>query len=678
MEILQFKDNKTVPDVIHLYSNSIKTCSVPLVIDNGSYNCRVGWATSDSPQLSFKNVIAKPRKERGKKDGETQVGNNITNIEAVRFQLKTQFDRNVVTHYEVQEQILNYVFTHLGIDTEGSVNHPIIMTEAFLNPNYCRMLMSELLFECYGVPGVMFGVDSLLSYHKDCNKDPLRTGLVVCCGYHTTHVIPVINGRADAHHARRMDIGGSHMISYLHKLLQLKYPAHFAAITLSRAEELLHQHCNIVEDYSSELNSWSDGDFYDRNVLCIQLPYSAGSSGSLGLTPEQQRERRRELARRLTEINARKREEKLAEDEEQLNQLLAIQDLQEEGEETEFQNALKDFGLGSGDELPKIIGQIQVRIEKTRQKIVAANTTEDPMSEEPKQKIIKQFQTPKDEEDFKSWIADVRKKREELLEKRLSRRQRRQEMAKRRTPASVERMRLINQLARNEKRDDDFGMRDEDWDVYKAINKGGDSDSEGEAEKLMELEQVLRAHDPGFSANGEANSGAEEAGEAHRLHVGVERIRAPEVLFQPSLIGSHQAGLADTIDYVLKSYDADTASILASDIYLTGGTSRIPGLKERLTREITALRPFRSHLSIRLSSSPSINAWLAARDLARDSRILEQCLVTKQEYHEKGGEYIKDHSISNPYFPSPLPLSVMETMPNNSISNQEDIEIDIV
>ena len=98
----------------------------------------MGWATEKEPQLIFKNLIAKPRKERGKKDGELQVGNDIANIEAVRFQLKTQFDRNVVTHFEAQEQIFDYTFTHMGIDTEGSVNHPIILTEAFLNPNYSR------------------------------------------------------------------------------------------------------------------------------------------------------------------------------------------------------------------------------------------------------------------------------------------------------------------------------------------------------------------------------------------------------------------------------------------------------------------------------------------------------------------------------------------------------------
>lgn len=44
-------------------------------------------------------------------------------------------------------------------------------------------------------------------------------------------------------------------------------------------------------------------------------------------------------------------------------------------------------------------------------------------------------------------------------------------MAKRRTAASQERMRIISQLARREKKEDNFGMRDEDWDVYKAINK---------------------------------------------------------------------------------------------------------------------------------------------------------------------------------------------------------------
>lgn len=57
----------------------------------GSYQCRVGWSIYDEPHLIFKNLIARPRKDRVKKDAEPpvtppiQIGNDILNIEAVRY-----------------------------------------------------------------------------------------------------------------------------------------------------------------------------------------------------------------------------------------------------------------------------------------------------------------------------------------------------------------------------------------------------------------------------------------------------------------------------------------------------------------------------------------------------------------------------------------------------------------
>lgn len=99
---------------------------------------------------------------------------------------------------------------------------------------YYVLVMSELLFECYGVPGVSYGVDSLFSYHR--HNHTQQSGLIVSCGYQSTHILPVLYGKVDIQHARRIDIGGFHITNYLHRLLQLKYPAHFAAITPSRAE----------------------------------------------------------------------------------------------------------------------------------------------------------------------------------------------------------------------------------------------------------------------------------------------------------------------------------------------------------------------------------------------------------------------------------------------------------
>ena len=46
------------------------------------------------------------------------MSNDIINIEAVRFNLKTPFDRNVVTQFEHQETLLDYGFAHLGIDNQ--------------------------------------------------------------------------------------------------------------------------------------------------------------------------------------------------------------------------------------------------------------------------------------------------------------------------------------------------------------------------------------------------------------------------------------------------------------------------------------------------------------------------------------------------------------------------------
>lgn len=151
-----------------------------LVIDNGSYECRVGWANSREPELRFRNVLTKPRKDRKKESGqqaateaasgsgeapaEIQVGNDITNIEAVRAHLKSPFERNIITNWNHQEQIFDYIFTKMGFEGQESITNPILLTEALANPNFCRQNMNELLFECYGIPAVSYGIDALYSW----------------------------------------------------------------------------------------------------------------------------------------------------------------------------------------------------------------------------------------------------------------------------------------------------------------------------------------------------------------------------------------------------------------------------------------------------------------------------------------------------------------------------------
>ena len=63
-----------------------------------------------------------------------------------------------------------------------------------------------------------------------------------------------------------------------------------------------------------------------------------------------------------------------------------------------------------------------------------------------------------------------------------------------------------------------------------------------------------------------------------QLHVGVEAIRGPELLFQPSMIGSCEAGLTETIEFVLKMFSVEDQLILANSVFLTGGCAKFPGI----------------------------------------------------------------------------------------------------
>lgn len=139
--------------------------------------------------------------------------------------------------------------------------------------------MSELLFECYNVPGIIYGIDCLFSYHLRHSKRQ-KDALIINLGYQACHVIPVLDNKTIFENTRRLNTGGWNVVTFLHRILQLKYPAHTNAITLSRAEELLHTICEIAQDYKEELNNWANTEYYENNIQKIQLPYTTVANTS--------------------------------------------------------------------------------------------------------------------------------------------------------------------------------------------------------------------------------------------------------------------------------------------------------------------------------------------------------------------------------------------------------------
>ena len=64
--------------------------------------------------------------------------------------------------------------------------------------------MTELMFECYSATSLAYGIDSLFAYKY--NKG--STGLIISSAYTSTHVIPVLNGKAIMSSVTRLNWGG--------------------------------------------------------------------------------------------------------------------------------------------------------------------------------------------------------------------------------------------------------------------------------------------------------------------------------------------------------------------------------------------------------------------------------------------------------------------------------------
>lgn len=176
--------------------------------------------------------------------------------------------------------------------------------------------MNELLFECYGLSSVCYGIDSVLSWQYNelgAKEQPSQNCLIVSFGYHTTHVVPILRGCLQHDKVRRLNLGGYQMISYLYRLLQMKYPAHLNAISWTRMEDIFHNHSVVALDYLEELRKWDDIDYYNQNVKKIQLPYIQQAVVN-PLTAEEKLKKRKEMTKRLIEANQKRLREKRGEE----------------------------------------------------------------------------------------------------------------------------------------------------------------------------------------------------------------------------------------------------------------------------------------------------------------------------------------------------------------------------
>ncbi|KAI0641198.1 actin-like protein Arp5p [Trametes meyenii] len=526
----------------------------PLCIDNGSTHLRFGFCTSESPRTGL-NMIAK-YKERKTNKPLLLFGEGIDVESGAKSQARTPWEGDVLLNFDALENALDYAFIQLGIDAP-TVDHPILMTERLASPLHSRALTSELMFEQYSVPSLALCVDSVMSfYHNNLPSPPVpfrSDGLVVSFNTASTSVIPVLDGRGLMSHAKRIPWGAMQATDYLQKLVQLKYPTFPSRLTTVQSNWMLQNFCEFATDYTALLRRLKDPLQMRGADRIIQFPYTLPATEEK--TEEELAriaERRKEQGRKLQELAAKSRMEKLLQKENDLAHLLSVRERREEETKREWADTLKEEGFSNDAALDSVIKKLEADLKKARKK-EADGENEEPdgppsfplvdtpdeeldeegLKEKKKQKLLKaghearerakrekerereerEAEEKREEEerdrDLTGWANKLRKEQEAIMTRIKERSRRKAALNDRKSAASQARMKSIANLAADDRvpkkrrkggGEDMFGADDADWAIYRKINTAAvSSDEEEDLVNLQAVEQKLLTHDPTFT-----------------------------------------------------------------------------------------------------------------------------------------------------------------------------------
>ncbi|TPX73707.1 hypothetical protein CcCBS67573_g05020 [Chytriomyces confervae] len=137
----------------------------------------------------------------GAVEGDAFIGSRAQELRGL-LRVKYPMEHGIVTDWADMERVWHHVYTE-ELKTL-SEEHPVLLTEAPLNPRKNREIMAEIFFETFNVPAMYISIQAVLSLYASGRT----TGIVLDSGDGVTHTVPVYEGFALPHAIRRIDVAG--------------------------------------------------------------------------------------------------------------------------------------------------------------------------------------------------------------------------------------------------------------------------------------------------------------------------------------------------------------------------------------------------------------------------------------------------------------------------------------
>ncbi|KAK5108691.1 Actin-like protein [Meristemomyces frigidus] len=121
--------------------------------------------------------------------------------------------------------------------------------------------------------------------------------------------------------------------------------------------------------------------------------------------------------------------------------------------------------------------------------------------------------------------------------------------------------------------------------------------------------------------------------DGQHLKIGPERFRAPEILFDPEIIGLEYPGLHQIIVDAINRTDMDLRKSLFGNIVLSGGSTLTKGFGDRLLHEVQRLAVKDMRIKIFAPPERLFSTWIGGSILAGLSTF-RRMYVSVDEWHE--------------------------------------------
>jgi len=248
-----------------------------VVLDNGSYMMKAGFAGGDAPRAVFPNLCGEPSAhfleycnqiKSVMQMKEKYVGDEVVSKRGI-LKYSRPVQNGQIADWDQMEAVWKHTFwNELCADPS---DHPMILTTSPLTSDENKQKTAQIMFENFCVPKLS------LKLSEECSLfiSGRSTGIVVSSGHEITYAVPIVDGIACKDAIHMTEFGGRHVLDHLLILMSKRGYEFSTTAEKEICRDMKHKLCSIMEN----AGSWNlFGILQERNCQYPELVFDTLST----------------------------------------------------------------------------------------------------------------------------------------------------------------------------------------------------------------------------------------------------------------------------------------------------------------------------------------------------------------------------------------------------------------